>query len=305
MCVVAGPWMDISRNRRCLRGFDCVDSLVDARAYQPACRSVFAGAAVALGIVVLLWALANCWTVVTSSLTANTEPFLVLIARNVVGLQIPAVLLFAFFSGWIMRLRSKLAPTLLSMILLVFGAVILPGSFSHIGPVGSFTDSKSFVEWQAAIPPTSSVFVADGRNSGELVWFTLLRTNYLTATQSTGVVFSRETALEVRRRSEVLLPLMNPSWKVMTNNEQIRSGKSEQSVRAVQPLTEKSLVAICSDPQLGFVVSRQDIGFEALRHGERRRMERLEPLRLPACAYPSGGDMMRSMTVLDPWQIAH
>jgi hypothetical protein len=223
-------------------------------------------AAVALGIVVLLWALANCWTVATSSLSVNTEPFLAQMARNVVGLQIPAVFLFVFFLGWIMRIRSTLAPTLVCMILLVFGAVILPGSFPHLGPVGSFADSKKFGEWQAAIPATSSVFVADGRNSGEFVWFTLLRTNYLTATQSTGVVFSRATAFEVQRRSEVLLPLMNPSWKIFTNNALIRGGESEQSVHAVQPLTERSLVAICSDPELGFVVSRENIGFEPLRH---------------------------------------
>jgi len=106
----------------------------------------------------------------------------------------------------------------------------------------------------------------DGRNSGEFVWFTLLRTNYLTATQSTGVVFSRATAFEVQRRSEVLLPLMNPSWKIFTNNALIRGGESEQSVHAVQPLTERSLVAICSDPELGFVVSRENIGFEPFRH---------------------------------------
>ena len=53
-----------------------------------------------------------------------------------------------------------------------------------------------------SFPPTSTVLVAPPRDVGAFVWFTLGRPNYLALDQSAGVVFSRATALEVRRRSD-------------------------------------------------------------------------------------------------------
>jgi hypothetical protein len=79
------------------------------------------------------------------------------------------------------------------------------------------------------------------------------------------VVFSRATALEVRRRSQILLPLMDPNWKILT---QLRasSGEKQKEVAPVRPLTAKSLISVCADPRLGFVISPQDVGFKPLHH---------------------------------------
>jgi len=79
------------------------------------------------------------------------------------------------------------------------------------------------------------------------------------------VVFSRATALEVRRRSEVLLPLMDPDWKIMTGLQaKLRSGRKTEGTP--RPLTHEKLVQVCGDPQLGFVISPEQVGFEPLRH---------------------------------------
>lgn len=125
----------------------------------------------------------------------------------------------------------------------------------------------AYSDWRHIIPPDANVFVAPVRNSAAFAWFTLQRPSYLTVDQSSGVVFSRATALEVKRRSQVLLPLMDPDWKVLSNMAQPRGGKTSSSVR---PLTRERLMGICLDPELTFVVGTENIGFEPLRHASPR-----------------------------------
>jgi hypothetical protein len=78
------------------------------------------------------------------------------------------------------------------------------------------------------------------------------------------VVFSRTTSLEVRRRSEVLLPLMDPDWKILTGLAKSDRGRKKEAT--TRPLTPKNLIAVCADPQLGFVISPENVGFDPLRH---------------------------------------
>jgi hypothetical protein len=104
------------------------------------------------------------------------------------------------------------------------------------------------------------VLVAPSHDVGTFVWFTLRRPNYLALDQSAGVVFSRATALEVRRRSEVLLPLTDPTFKIWSR---IRRHAPAASTR---PLTAESLAQVCGDPKLGFVIAPENVGFEPVRH---------------------------------------
>jgi hypothetical protein len=114
------------------------------------------------------------------------------------------------------------------------------------------------------MPLDSTVFVAPARDVGSFVWFTLRRPNYLALDQSAGVVFSRATALEVRRRSLVLLPLTDPTWKILSGIR--RHAAKLKDTAPTRPLTADSLVQVCSDPRLGFVISPENVGFDALRH---------------------------------------
>jgi hypothetical protein len=111
------------------------------------------------------------------------------------------------------------------------------------------------------------VLVAPVQDVGAFVWFTLKRPNYLALDQSAGVVFSRATALEVQRRSQILLPLTDPDWKILTS---LRTAASTTGSRkldsAMRPLTVKRLVEVCADPELGFVVSPENIGFDSIGH---------------------------------------
>jgi hypothetical protein len=110
------------------------------------------------------------------------------------------------------------------------------------------------------------VFVTNGHDSGSFVWFTLQRNNYLSPGQSAGVVFSRATALEVKRRSEILVPLVNESWRVLTSLQRPKGADNPSSATYHNALTKDSLVHVCSDPALGFVISPDAVGFDSIVH---------------------------------------
>jgi hypothetical protein len=96
------------------------------------------------------------------------------------------------------------------------------------------------------------------------VWITLERTSYTSVSQSAGVVFSPKTAAEIRRRSEVLKPVMRPDWKVLSQIRMAKAGKGSDDPNL--PLTARRLAEICRDPQLGFVMAKEDVGFSPIRH---------------------------------------
>ena len=145
-------------------------------------------------------------------------------------------------------------------------AFLVHEPFVHSKSYGSVADMNEFADWRALIPAASTVFVTDGHDSGSFVWFTLQRNNYLSPGQSAGVVFSRATALEVERRSDVLLPLMDPNWKILTASRRAASGTPDSLFANHRPLTPESLLAVCSDPALGFVISPENVGFAPSRH---------------------------------------
>jgi hypothetical protein len=164
--------------------------------------------------------------------------------------------------------RGKRRPIVLSLTIGTLVAACLyslPRALHDGTTIGSVAEIDAYSDWRRAIPADANVLVAPVRNSAAFAWFTLQRPSYLTVDQSSGVVFSRSTALEVRRRSQVLLPLMDPDWRLLSNMRQARSsgGKSGTSVRS---LTRERLMGICRDPQLNFVVAAENIGFTPLRH---------------------------------------
>ena len=149
--------------------------------------------------------------------------------------------------------------------LAAFSALIFPAAFKQARTLASPAEIRQFAPWAAIIPPASTVLVTPPHDVGAFVWFTLGRPNYLTLDQSAGVVFSRATALEVRRRSQVLLPLMDPEWKVLDSlrDESVNPRIQRASTR---PLTIERLILVCADPQLGFVISEKKVDFGPLLH---------------------------------------
>jgi hypothetical protein len=185
--------------------------------------------------------------------------------RDVFGLPFMVTLCAALVWWCVRSSRTAWAPTLLCAALLALSIYLLPAAFKQSRILASAADIAEFPDWESAIPPTSTVLVTPPRDVGTFVWFTLQRPNYLALDQSAGVVFSRMTALEVQRRSQVLQPLMDPNWKILTH---LRAGIADPRRRdaPTRPLSAATLSQICTDQQLGFVIATQDVGFDPLPH---------------------------------------
>ena len=185
-------------------------------------------------------------------------------SKDTFALRFSAALLVAMV--WrLARIKNMRSQVLLASALFAMVIFDLPAALKEPRTRGAAADIAEFSDWERAIPPASTVLVAPARDVGAFVWFTLGRPNYLAIDQSAGVVFSRETALEVQRRSQVLLPLMDPNWKILTKLSAAAANK-RNSEAPPRPLTALSLRRICSDSQLGFVISPENIGFAPIVH---------------------------------------
>jgi hypothetical protein len=223
-------------------------------------------ASVAFGIAVGAWILFRFWvSFSTPSAPSALAPSGIAQMQNLFAQRIPVVFLSAL--GWwgIVVSRRTWMPLLVSAILLALSVYTFPGSFKSVRTLPTAQYIREFSDWENVIPPTSTVLVTPPRDVGTFVWFTLARPNYLALDQSSGVVFSRATALEVQRRSDVLLPLMDPEWRILARLR-AKSRDDRRNVDATRPLTATSLVHVCGDTELGFVVSQERVGFHPLRH---------------------------------------
>ena len=214
---------------------------------------------------VIIWTAANVWSVCsTHPVTKSEEPLLIERLRSIWALQIPALILFSLALRWIQADSRPYKAMVAGSLLLVICIFAVPGTFKRIGTIGTNEEIEAFADWRDAIPTNSNVLLIPTRNSAAFMWFSLQRPSYLTVNQSAGIVFSEETSLEIRRRSEVLLPVEDPDWKLLSQGLQKAHG--EKLANQYRPLTAESLVEICADQHLGFVVAKEFIGFNARTH---------------------------------------
>lgn len=231
----------------------------------PRMATYFRWITIALGTAIGAWILFKSWSIVSSPTSVGRIWFGPPQIRDIFGLRIPAISLTALLLWRTTSSRTPWIPALLCTALIGFSIFIFPAAFKQPRTLAAALDISEFEDWANAVPPTSTVLVSPARDVGAFVWFTLERPNYLAVDQSAGVVFSRATALEVRRRSEVLLPLMDPNWKILTSLSS--SAANPHKDRATnRPLTARSLIQVCSDIQLGFVIAPQNVGFDPIRH---------------------------------------
>jgi hypothetical protein len=219
----------------------------------------------ALGVAVVAWISMKIWVIVSPPTPPGRAPLGGVQMQDVFALRIPAVLLVVLAWWGTRAVRTKWVPMLIFTMLIALSICAFPAAFKQPRTLAASADIHEFADWANVIPPTSTVLVAPPRDVGAFVWFTLDRPNYLTLNQSSGVVFSRTTALEVRRRSEVLLPLMDPDWKILSSIR-ATSGSRRTKEATTRPLTAEKLIQVCADLQLGFVISPEKVGFDPLRH---------------------------------------
>ncbi len=220
-------------------------------------------AAVVIGVLVLARILSSGWAALSPP-PAHTGPAdsPLVIARTILGLDcLPVGLAFLLIS-WVLGSRSLALPGCMAAALAAATAFAAPGAIGNPLAEGSPAQIEEFSDWRAAIPPGENVFIVPKYYTAGFAWFTLQRPSYLTVDQSSGVIFSRATAAEIRRRSQVLSPLEEPSWRLLSRRA-THGGKFDA---AALPLTRDRLMRICADKELHFVVAKEDVGFEPMRH---------------------------------------
>lgn len=221
--------------------------------------------AIAVLMVAVIWIGANFWTYVTNpSADGGRNPGFAARARELFGLGLASSLIATACYFFISRVRSPY----LSIGFLIFAlgalALVLPTS-QRQGRVGTPTEIAEFSDWRSQIPTSSNVLQVPLANTAAFVWLTLNRPNYSSVDQSSGVVFSRETAMEIRRRSDVLLPLGRPNWRLKDLIDAKAKDPAQEPPKPI-PLTPEALISVCSDPQLGFVIAKEDLDFERVTH---------------------------------------
>lgn len=238
--------------------------LVKDRLSETSSRCLKWGAA-GLAIIVTVWIVANAWTTINApSPESGRDTLIIADLRNLIGLDAAAALIVVVMYFLVRSTASLLVLAPLATLFAVGAAFALHGSVMQINLDGSAALIREFAGWRNAIPPRGTVYVVPARISAAFAWFTLERPSYLSLDQSAGVVFSRATALEVRRRSQLLLPSMAADWRLLSQN---RTPASAQAADKAPPqVTSESLARLCSDPQLDFVVTKEQLNFKSLRH---------------------------------------
>jgi hypothetical protein len=223
--------------------------------------------AAGIGLATVAWLSSKSWLIVSQRISpSGSAPIGAGKMPDVVGLKIAALMFGAAVWTCARSSRTIWLPASLCGLLAATSIVVWPAAFKQSHTFASDSDIDEFADWTNAIPATSTVLVAPAHDVGAFVWFTLERPNYLALDQSAGVVFSRATALEVQRRSEILLPLMDPDWKILTSLRTAAAPGQRNAAAATRPLTAKSLILVCADPQLGFVMSPENVDFDPIRH---------------------------------------
>jgi hypothetical protein len=168
-------------------------------------------------------------------------------------------------SAWL-ALRRRPTSAALSTTIIALGACACIGL--SIFPWGAWalwtrmgftqTMQDKFATWRAQIPPRSEVFWSD---SAIRIWSLLDRPSWWSPQQMAGGVFSREKALVMQQRAQLLAKAARNSNLAVKNSLALGSSthSHETEVKALGRLNLDGLRTLCSDPQLGFVVTWQSL----------------------------------------------
>jgi hypothetical protein len=218
-------------------------------------------AVVLIGMLVLARIIGTGWAALSSP-HAGTERRALPIARAILGLDCLPVGLAFLLGSWALRSRSLAVSGSVALALATTTVLAASGALENPLAEGTAAQIEEFSDWRNVMPSGANVFIVPRYYTAGFAWFTLQRPSYLTVDQSSGVIFSRATAVEIRRRSEVLLPIEEPDWRLLSRRA-MHGGKFDA---AALPVTRDRLVWICADPELNFVVAKEDVGFQPVRH---------------------------------------
>jgi hypothetical protein len=236
-----------------------------ARSYTRDSKRVLEFAAYTIVGIITAWTVSNVWQLVDNTVLHSKRDVDLIDFTHWTFSLAPLSLACAWLLYSAVR-QFRSAPILAPGLLAALAICFLPSSLFWPPGFTALRLQDQYKTWREAIPESSSVLVlAAPPVSAIFPWFTLERTSYTSTSQSAGVVFSEKISAEIRRRSEVLKPVIPPDWRILS---QIQHQSSNNPTGALTPpsLTAKSLEEICQDVQLGFVVAKDDVGFSPIKH---------------------------------------
>jgi hypothetical protein len=225
----------------------------------------------AWAVVILLaaWIVSDGWnSAPPSSLDPDIDSQVISRIREFLAPGLSAVAVAGCACWLILRTRSAATRGAVLAVLFVAALLVVPGSLkprAHAN--GTPQEVAEFAEWRRQIPPNSNVLLVPVPVNAAFAWITLNRPNYMSVDQSSGVVFARATALEIRRRSEILLPIADPDWKIMTRINARKQGRP-QAAAPPKKLTAEALIEVCADRQLGFVIAKEELAYAHSHHDQ-------------------------------------
>jgi hypothetical protein len=205
-----------------------------------------------LGFVVLAAGLTTS-LVATMQFADTTDAAWLRILANVVNMTAPAAAIV--IGAWSLAMRGSRVASLavIAVAICAMGAVLPARASTWVAMPWSGASREEFADWRQRIPAHSEVLWWDGLRE---VWFLLQRRSYLTDSQAGGIVFSPDLAAEIQRRAKNLDPYIPAIQWIAGTDAQDRKAE----------LSAESLVTICQDVQLGFVVAEEDLGLGAPSH---------------------------------------
>lgn len=219
-----------------------------------------------LVVVIACWLLAITWQTIHKPFDSGHGPLAIQTLQNVLGLTVPLVILLVGLWWIVTKSRSAAVPGVICVLLSALCVPWVPLALEEGKPVSLAYHPEDFADWRKVMRPDGNVLVGEQGSSAQFIWFVLQRPAYLTEAQSAGLVFSRKTALEVRRRSDLIAGFVDPSWKIYSSLEWYKRNPGQWKPARTHPLTAPLLQHLCSDPQLAYVIAKEDVGFGALTH---------------------------------------
>jgi len=219
-----------------------------------------------LVVVIACWLLAIMWGTIRKPFDSGHGPLAIQTLQNVPGLTVPLVILLVGLWWIVTKSRSAAVPGVICVLLSALFVPWVPLALEEGKPVSLAYHPEDFADWRKVMRPDGNVLVGEQGSSAQFIWFVLQRPAYLTEAQSAGLVFSRKTALEVRRRSDLIAGFVDPSWKIYSSLEWYKRNPGQWKPARTHPLTAPLLQHLCSDPQLAYVIAKEDVGFGALTH---------------------------------------
>jgi hypothetical protein len=117
-----------------------------------------------------------------------------------------------------------------------------------------------FAPWRDHLRANSEVFWPDALGS----WYLLNHQSYCSGPQSAGVVFSRDMAAELDRRTRLLREALVVSG-VLAKESDSAARRHHLMPGPLASLNRAGLAVICSDQQVGYVVGSKQLGPLALQ----------------------------------------